>query len=315
MRAHVVDAGTFCVRNKKEKTIMKKNVFLIIIMLLSIEAKSQTPIEWVAFNPPIVFDFEDRDANNHFFIDTMQTENIWQIAIPNKSIFNSSLSGNIALITDSLNFYPTNNESSFIIQLFSDDHTELMFNHKYDFDEGTDGGIIEVSFDNGNTWMNIIDTLNTFPYDIEYNSEISSYNNLVGYSGSSNGWKTASFYFNYPQNGTMFKFTLSSDAADNQKEGWMIDDLQFWILGTSTTEIERTKIKVFPNPIIDFTQIHFEEETNFNFRIIDISGRTIMKENGVQSSIHQINTSKLGKGVFILEIEKDKEMQRFKLVK
>lgn len=294
---------------------MKKNIFLLIILLLAIQAKSQTPIEWYAFNPPIIFDFEDRDANGHFFIDTTQSENIWQIAIPDKTIFDTASSGNIALITDSLNFYPTNNESSFVIQIFSDDHTKLSFNHKYDFDEETDGGIIEVSFDFGNTWMNISDTLNTWSYDLAYDAEISSYNNLIGYSGSSNGWKNAQFYFGHAQYGTMFKFTSSSDSIDNQREGWMIDDLEFWILATSTDEIERTRIKVFPNPINDFTKIEFEEEVNFNLKIVDMNGRTVFKKDNIRSSTYQMDTSSLREGTFILEVDTDEEIKRFKLVK
>jgi Secretion system C-terminal sorting domain len=295
---------------------MKKSTNLLFLLFISIESISQTPIEWYAFNPPIVFDFEDRDANNHFLIDTTQANNIWQVAIPDKIEFNSAFSGDIAMITDSINFYPTNNKSSFILKLFSDDHTELMFNHKFDFDEGVDGGIIELSYDNGNTWINISDTIQ-YSYEIDslYISQISSYNNKIGYSGSSNGWKRAWFYFRYSHNGTLFKFTLSSDNIDNQREGWLIDDLQFWILGTPVKEIKRTKIKVFPNPISESIQINIESEITFNIRIIDMKGITILKKDNIYSSNHFCNTSKLEKGIYILEIELGEEIQHFKLIK
>lgn len=294
---------------------MNKNSLIVLMLFFSISAISQTPIHWVAFSQPLVFDFEDRDTSGHFFLDTLQTNNIWQIGSPSKSIFNSAYSGSLTIITDSLNPYPTSNQSSFIIQLFSDDHTELTFKHKYDFDEGYDGGIIEVSFDMGNTWMNIIDTIEFGDYDNNYNTPIASYNNKIGYSGSTSEWQTGLFYFKYPQYGTLFKFTLSSDPADNQREGWMIDDLQFWIIGTSTEEVNRIPINIYPNPFNDYIQIKVDNQYKFDLNLIDINGRIISQNKNLFSSNYQLNTSSLEKGIYFLEIIFQNQTQRIKIVK
>lgn len=294
---------------------MKNNILIVLMLSISISAISQEPINWVAFSGPLVFDYEYRDTNDHFFLDTLQTNNIWQIGSPSKSIFNSAYSGNLAIVTDSLNPYPTSNQSSFIIQLYSDDHTELSFKHKYDFDEGYDGGIIEVSFDMGNTWMNIIDTLGFGDYDNNYNTSIASYNNMTGYSGSTDEWQTGLFYFRYPQYGTLFKFTMSSDPADNQREGWIIDDLQFWIIGTSVEEVKNTPIKIYPNPFNDFVQIKFENQHKFDLKLIDIDGRVILQNDNLFSSDYRLDSSNLKNGIYILEITLPDEIQRIKIVK
>lgn len=295
---------------------MKRNILLLLILFVTSNLYSQNPIYWFAFSPPLIFDLEDRDINNNFYIDSLQSNNIWQLSIPNKPEFNSAYSGNLALITDSINFYPINNKSSFIFQLYSDDHTELSFNHKFDFDEGMDGGIIELSFDNGDNWINIPDAIE-YNYEIDslYKTQISSYNNKVGFSGSSNGWKNARFYFRYGQSGTLFKFTLSSDELNNDREGWLIDDIQFWIIGTPVNEIGKKNVKVFPNPFNESIKIEFESNSRYNLSITDLKGNIVQEIDNVHSDNFLLNTANLIEGIYILSIESDKGIAHFKLIK
>lgn len=295
---------------------LKYILLLFPFTLLNSNTYSQNPIFWNAFNPPLIFDLEDRDTSNNFYIDSMQLNNIWQLASPNKSEFSSAYSGNLALITDSTNFYPINNESSFIFQLFSNDHTELTFNHQFDFDEGIDGGIIELSFDNGVSWINIIDTVQfDFQIDSLYNTAISSLNNQIGFSGSSNGWKNAKFYLRYPQQGTLFKFTLKSDEINNDKEGWVIDDIQFWIIGTPIKEFNGQEIKIYPNPFDDYLVIETGLNSKFNLSICNLNGEIIHKTENILSNNYKLATSNFDAGIYILIIENSKGIAYFKLVK
>ena len=109
--------------------------------------------------------FEDRDASNYFYFPTSNSANIWQIGTPSKIILNSAYSPSLALITDSINPYPINNSSTFELLIRTDDYTEISFWHRLNTDTLTDGGVIEISTDFGNSWQNVID----FPSFMKYN--------------------------------------------------------------------------------------------------------------------------------------------------
>ena len=48
-------------------------------------------------------------------IDTSNAGNIWQIGQPDKAIFDSAFSAPNAIVTDTVNYYPINDSSSFIL--------------------------------------------------------------------------------------------------------------------------------------------------------------------------------------------------------
>src|SRR5204863_2124304 len=87
------------------------------------------------------FDLNDRDTGKYFFIDTTQAGNIWQIGTPSKTVFGSAYSTPLALITDSANAYPANNQSSFTVTIYTDDETFFSFWHRIDADSLNDGGV------------------------------------------------------------------------------------------------------------------------------------------------------------------------------
>ena len=54
-------------------------------------------------------------------IDSLNASNIWQIGEPSKTLFSSARSNPNALVTDTLNNYPVNDSSSFIVRIRSSD--------------------------------------------------------------------------------------------------------------------------------------------------------------------------------------------------
>jgi len=87
-------------------------------------------------------------------------ENIWQVGKLYKDFLDSTLSGKHGIVTDTLNSYPVNIDDYFDIVLPVMDSAWgegiLSFYHRYQTDSLYDGGFIEVSYDYGISWNNII---------------------------------------------------------------------------------------------------------------------------------------------------------------
>jgi len=87
-------------------------------------------------------------------------ENIWQVGKLYKDFLDSTLSGKHGIVTDTLNSYPVNIDDYFDIVLPVMDSAWgegiLSFYHKYQTDSLFDGGFIEVSYDYGMNWNNLI---------------------------------------------------------------------------------------------------------------------------------------------------------------
>jgi len=132
--------------------------------------------------------FDNGDNLDHLFIDTVNyPENIWQIGRPQKTVFNEAQSLPNVMITDTLNSYPVNNSSIFIIKdIVSYGMMEGIENLTGYFnvqsDSLNDYGKIEFSPDKGITWYDLIaDTVNRTNW-----KWISSEPVLTGNSG---GWQ------------------------------------------------------------------------------------------------------------------------------
>lgn len=94
--------------------------------------------------------------------------NLWQIGAPQKAFFNSPHSGTKAIVTDTLDYYPTGDTSRFIYIIRNPYtqtcYTSMEFWHKYDMDPAGDRGIIEASYDGGFTWEEVKDTTDFEPW-------------------------------------------------------------------------------------------------------------------------------------------------------
>ena len=109
----------------------------------------------------LFINFEDTSTVKYVKIDTTNHNNIWQIGRPSKTVFTSAYSIPNAIVTDTILPYPINNHSSFIItikdpQWFQGSPSELDFFHQYNTDSGKDGGYIDVSYNGGAKWKNIL---------------------------------------------------------------------------------------------------------------------------------------------------------------
>ena len=132
------------------------------------------------------------------------------------------------------------------------DNSQLTFTHWYDTEATWDGGVVEISIDNGNTWIDLGDNF----IANGYNSVI--FNSRPGFSGNSGGFITSQIDLSaYDGQVGIVKFEMNCDAAVGGN-GWFIDDvfienLNRYIpnIATSTSDqFEATGILEFPTKVL-----------------------------------------------------------------
>ena len=258
-------------------------------------------------------------------------ENIWQIGEPDKVFFNQAMSVPNAIVTDTINNYPVNNVSSFIYIIrnaFTQEcYTSMQFWHKYDTDTINDFCKLEASYDGGASWIIMKDTMlsenmfTMFWWDYDYHQatgQMTPHNILI--SGKSDGWIQSVFNWQWyiavdrdtiiaNPDSLMVKFTFTSDAIDNPREGWMVDQIftsaGYWGGCGATNDNDHEKnITVFPNPVSYDATIRFNEFIeNATLSLVNSYGRQVMSTtfSGTETRIYKNN---LEPGLYFLQITK-----------
>lgn len=227
---------------------------------------------------------------------------------------------------------PINDTSSFIYVIRNPYtvtcYTSMEFWHKYDMDTLTDIGIIEASYDGGNSWVLVNDTSEVstigsyFWWDNDFHASDGNYTNhpLIT-TGKSDGWELSRFNWEwwipvktdtiiYPLDSLMIKFTFISDANETNKEGWMIDDILTasaeWQLCSDIKETINNNFRIFPNPFSQQMTIESVEDLKGSDMIIYNSTGIIIKEFHMASG-HSITVQQdnLSSGIYYLVIMKN----------
>jgi hypothetical protein len=177
---------------------------IVTLILIQICIYSMAFAQYGDLNVTDTINFES-DNNSFIKIDTSQNGSIWKIGVPSKSYFDSAYTEPNAIFTDTSDSYPNNSFSYFDLiikdtlpfNFFRWGEGIIGFWHKYDTDSLTDGGYIEVSYNGGNSWVNIIhDTLNLEISSVNfYTNSDTITGNIPAFSGHSNGWIYSQFYW------------------------------------------------------------------------------------------------------------------------
>ncbi len=174
---------------------------------------------------------------------------MWQIGRPQKAVFDSARTYPNALITDTVNTYPVNDTSVFILKqewptAHFIDLPRISFSFQLQKDSG-DIAIIEYSSDTGKTWKNLMKSG-------EYHFNV----NRISIDTSTIGWVyMTTYFFPLSQQGAntdsiFYRFTFISDSVDSHQDGWIIDDilLDYYWEGYVPTVHSNTLISIYPNP-------------------------------------------------------------------
>lgn len=83
----------------------------------------------------------------------------------------------------------------------------------------------------------------------------------------------------------------------------------------ATTEIDKDKSQIFPNPFNKSLQIKSENSDILEAQLLDLSGRIIISEKISKQKEYTIDTSKVPQGIYLLKIIKDKNTETYKVIK
>jgi hypothetical protein len=257
--------------------------------------------------------FEDTICLSQFIIDTAAySQNIWQIGRPQKPVIDTANYSSNAIITDTMNSYPVDNHSVFIINniaTFGDIYGCKMFYGAYfvQTDSLNDYGLIEFSPDKGMTWIDIIN-------DTLYSSSFVWYSSKPILTGKTDGWR--GFDMLFADNGSvfdieygdtlMFRFSFISDSTFDGLDGLAYDNLCFedFVEGISETHFTPIKSKIYPNPSSDNFVIEFENSASesFDLSVYDIKSNLVLRKDKIFENNVFIDTRILKSGIYIYKL-------------
>lgn len=282
---------------------MKKFVLILLFSFFVLKSFSQWGFGFI--------NFEDTTNLFRIYIDTTIPNNIWQIGAPHKSFFTHAHSLPNAIITDTMNPYPVNNNSVFYFRTSGDFNTDshdatLEFWYKMDCDTLIDFGKLEISIDSGITWYNIISPYSQWTvYDSLYNVIQTSYNSndTIVFTGNTNGWYIFSCDNSLPEmpiDSIIYRFSFHSSNLSIPRDGWMIDDIQFNTWWEPVTEKE-VSCKIYPNPVKDKITISTKTVIS-DYEILNSLGCIIKRKENNRIPAH-INVSELLPGIYFIKIK------------
>lgn len=279
-------------------------------------------------------DFEDDCGRLE--LDTSVT-NIWQIGEPNKVVFDTAYSPINCVITDTALTYPVSNHSFFEYTAYPGSGDGLFnytlgFKHRLDSDTLIDGGYIEFRYDAEGIWNNVADHQTLYPeiafFTENLYGEIDTLaGGINGFSGLSTEWvhTRIQWIWVYPIRevfDTLYlRFNFISDSIDTNRDGWMIDDLSLTVIdvGGNLDEygVDNSRLDIFPNPSVGSTTIKYEEHQNesYTLKVVNMIGQSVIQMNGLSGSTVFLETRKLPKGMYEVQIHQDGNIQaREKLI-
>lgn len=231
--------------------------------------------------------------------------NLWQTGRPLKPYpLDTTVTPPNVLITDTLNPYPINSNSSFELHFGRWPGYENLcwkrmifsFNYKIDADSSKDGIYVEIMYNGSNQWKNIIfdnmADIMQFDYECTYFPTDTLFNGEPGisfarqvcnpqdwnYFGIEWFWENENSYL---VDSVAFRITFVSDSINTNKGGVLIDFIGFeaddWCyIGVDESQIDEQVI-ICQNPITDESEIIIKD---LNFKankiiVSDITGKTI----------------------------------------
>ncbi len=305
---------------QQSKLNKMKKMFTLLLPLLFMASVMQAQID--TFKG--IFDIDSCDfsidCSNLLVIDTTAS-NLWIIGLPQKPFFDTASSPPNAILTDTINVYPQGNHSTFVMDIpdesfFNTRNFLLTFKHKYQSDTLLDGGYIEISYDGGLNWVNILNDehpIVAFNAENLYTDQDSLFNNELGFSGTSDGWVTTKIQWVWALpvaklqgEDPKLRFNFVSDSLGQGLAGWMIDDILFSYadLGSSTRNLSRrVQAKVFPNPMANGAEVRIEGEITeaYTLHLFDLLGRELQTLPQRGSDIFWIDRAALRPGMYLIQ--------------
>lgn len=300
---------------------MARIILFIVLLCLSTGTRAQILTQEFDGGPPV-------GPYDTIYVITDST-NIWQIGPPQKAMFDSAFTAPNVIVTDTLNYYPIGANASFYVSILDPfwNHgiAAIRWMQKLDIDTAHDGGIIEYSLDSGNTWLSVFN--NPYVYNF-YGYDTANIDSLetgeFAFSGTDSTWRDIwlcfdwSYLLNYDS--VVFRYRFVSDSVDNQKEGWMIDNMRIhmtWVHTVAKSPEQAYKMKVYPTTTTGRVQIEGEKINEYyvieNMQLISADGK-VVKQYGLAPVKFYIDIHDQPDGMYYLKIQTNKRTETFPIL-
>jgi hypothetical protein len=286
---------------------MKKTLFFLTFCLNLGIAMAQS------WDDDYILNFDQPQYLFHLKIDTLNYPGrSWQMGPPQKDIFNESFSYPNVMVTDTLDPYPVNDTSVFIIKNLGTQGVmygiEVLQGFYYvNSDSLNDYGLIEFSPDNGLNWIDLVNDTSSLP-------NISWWSEKPVLTGNSNGWIYfevmlmdigSAFRMNFGDT-IRYRFSFISDNVPEELDGLMYDSFMFYefIEGISEIRFKSIKSTISPNPGKDLFRIDFENPYNdsFQLNIYDEKSRLMYSNDNVKGVFAEFNAKGLSSGIYFYKL-------------
>ncbi len=255
------------------------------------------------------------------------SSNIWQIGEPQKIIFDEAFSPPNVLLTDTINFIPNNNTSTFqytVKPMYWGGVLAIQWNQKIDMDFEKDGGLIEFSNDGGVTWQNVFNNpyvYNFYGFDLDNASTLPDGQQVL--TGLDNEWKNIWLCYDISwldyNDSLLVKHSIICDSIDNNNEGWMIDNLivSVTIIHTVSETEQQEYLNVSPNPTTNRINIQAQKTSDYHI----IEKMELFNSNGILLDSWDfiptkffIDVGHYPNGIYYLNIQTNKKRELKKVV-
>jgi hypothetical protein len=190
----------------------------------------------------------------------------------------------------------------------------------YGFSDFYDYVILEASKDFGKTWFDLAEGYDSryIPsWENAYNSGVNIMNS--SYAGSESMMLEHTFYPRIEDKisegeSFLIRFRLFSDPYSHGW-GWVIDDLNINPLVDKVDEINKTGIRIYPNPGNGLVNILFEDEYNLQqarVSVYNFAGNYIVSEAPFDDKMVVLNISGFSSGLYFIVINYGKVTSTFK---
>ena len=252
--------------------------------------------------PQIIFEDESDNYGNYWTESSEWSNTYEEYFSPQTSITDSPYSN-----------YSNNSEE--IIQLINTinlsgfTYAEINFDAKWNIESGYDYVQLEISTDNGNTWI---------PQCGKYTTKgIETHDYALDeplYDGNQSEWVNENILLSeYLGDEISLRFKLYTDGG-LRRDGFYFDNFEIKGLSEnlSNSEIQQNNSTVFPNPVSDYLNIRSENEI-LKIQIYDLLGKNLIKTE--QDNLASVNLSLLSPGVYIVKIFSDEIVESKRIIK
>ena len=300
---------------------MKTHLLTLLTLCLTLPSFAQDLIQYFEagnyYGTPIQIDI-DADTNN-----------VWQIGSPQKTRFDSAATLPNAIVTDTINPYPVNNESMFQFNLvlgpWSYGIYAIQWKQKLDMDHGKDWAIVEFKTDRDSTWQNAFDNPYVYNfYGFDTLNVDTMPNGDMAFTGTDPSWSDIWFcftnsYIEYGGGSLSTRYRFVSDSVDNGKDGWMIDNIiARETIRHTVAEVEQTEyLKVYPTTTNG--RVHIEAKKLKEYHIIEklevytMGGERVQYFENVPTKFF-IDLDDQAAGTYIIKIQTNKKSETHKVL-